>query len=285
METAMQTTRLNKSWVIKTSIYLVCMLGLGTWGLVDGLVVYPNRGKRAAEYLEMQYLERAQRSGSLLTAAVENPREEYERLRAAEKELEREESEASRAGRTIVADQKGAELARLRWLSQLARVGDLNPQHTRMVSPDGVSDPARRLTQLQQAWASRSQPKPLSSFDIPSQWVIAGVGYGAAGWILLVLVKASRKRYGYEPESMRLTLPDGRAIEPKDIREVDRRKWDKFFVFLHLKDGSPEIKLDLLRYTPLEKWVLEMEKETDGYIPPEPETAENAESKPAEAQS
>ncbi|MGD9692622.1 MAG: hypothetical protein AB7G17_11445 [Phycisphaerales bacterium] len=265
----MQTTRLNRPWVIKTTIYLVCMLALGLWGLVDGLVVYPNRGKRAAEFLEMQYLEQSQRSGSLLTAAIDNPRDEYNRLRDIERQLEREADEASKSGRTVIADQKTTELARLRWLTQLARVGILSPARTQMRSTDGVPDPAKRLTELQQAWASRTQPKPLSSFDIPSQWVIAGVGFGAAGWILFVLIRASRKKYRYEPEAMRLTLPGGRVIEPKDIKEVDRRKWDKFFVFLHLKDSTPEIKLDLLRYSPLEAWILEMEKHTDGYVPPE----------------
>lgn len=267
----MLTTRLNRPWVIKTTIYLVCMLGLGMWGLVDGLVVYPNRGKRAAEYLEMQYLEHAQRSGSLLTAALDDPRAEYQRLRAAERDLEREADEASKAGRTIVAEQKQTELARFRWLSQLARVGSISNTKTRMLSADGVSDPARRLTELQKAWASRSVPKPLSSFDIPSQWVIAAVGFGAASWILFILVRASRQRFRFEPDSLRLTLPDGRSIQPKDIKEVDRRKWDKFFVFLHLKDDGAEVKLDLLRYSPLEEWVLEMEKQTDGYVPPEEE--------------
>lgn len=265
----MQTTKLNRSWVIKTTIYLVCMLGLGLWGLVDGLVVYPKRGHRAAEYLEMQYLEQAQRSGSLLTAAVENPREEYARLRTAERDLEREADEASKSGRTIVAEQKQTELARFRWLSQLARVGSISPTRTRMLAADGASDPARRLTELQQAWASRSQPKPLSSFDIPSQWVIAAVGFGAAAWIGSIFLRASRQKFRFDPEALSLTLPGGRSIRPADIKEVDRRKWDKFFVFLHLKDGGPEIKLDLLRYAPLEHWILEMEKHTDGYVPPE----------------
>ncbi len=270
----MLTTRLNRPWVIKTTIYLVCMLALGTWGLVDGLVVYPNRGKRAAEFLELQYLEQAQRSGSLLTAAVDDPKAEYQRLRDLERQLEREADEANKSGRAVVADQKSTELARLRWLTQLARVGTLSPAKTRMHSADAVSDPARRLTELKQAWASRAQPKPLSSFDIPSQWVIAGVGYGAAAWILFVLLRASRRKFRYEPEPRRLTLPDGRAIEPKDIKEIDRRKWDKFFVFLHLKNDGPEIKLDLLRYSPLEEWVLDMEKHTDGYVPPEEDKPE-----------
>jgi hypothetical protein len=64
------------------------------------------------------------------------------------------------------------------------------------------------------------------------------------------------------------------------INEVDKRKWHKFFVFLKLADNSPEIKLDLLRYSPLEDWVLEMEKLHPNYVP-EPVEAEAEPASPA----
>ncbi len=260
-----QTTRLNKSWVVKTCIYLVVLLGLGVWGLYDGLIVYPNRGRGAASFLEKEYLIQAEEAGSLLRASVQDPETEYERLQAAETELRSRVATAMAENRS--ADQAEMELARLEWLTALSRIGWLNEQHT------VITDASGRLTTLQQEWASRKPPKPLSAFDIPSQWLIAIAGLGLGGWILLLFALVARKKYKYEPRIMRLTLPCGASMTPSDIAEVDKRLWHKFFVTLRTKDGKA-YKLDLLRYTPLEQWVLEMEKHTDGYEPPRDETAE-----------
>ncbi|MGH7132453.1 MAG: hypothetical protein ACREJO_10960, partial [Phycisphaerales bacterium] len=54
-------------------------------------------------------------------------------------------------------------------------------------------------------------------------------------------------------------FPDGKTIVPADIAEFDKRKWDKFYVTINLKGGEAR-KLDLLRYVPLEEWVLAMER-------------------------
>ncbi len=64
---------------------------------------------------------------------------------------------------------------------------------------------------------------------------------------------------------MTLGLPGGHSLTPADLTDVDKRKWDKFFVSLVVKPGhatlgGKEVALDLLRYEPLEDWVLEMEK-------------------------
>lgn len=244
------TTKLNRRWVIKTSIYLVAFVAFGLWGLYDGLHVYPKRGRAAASYLEWQYLSQASNAGRLLRAYSEitDPVAEYERLRDGSNVPERDRDYLQ---------------ARYAWLQALHRVGDLD----RAVPPG--ADPVARLATLKSEWETRTQPKPLSAFDIPSQWLIAAGGLGVGAWIVFIMVRASSKRYGWNAQELRLTLPGGRSITPSDIAEVDKRKWDKFFVFLRLRDGE-EIKLDLLRYVPLEEWTLEMEKHTEGYEPPAP---------------
>ena len=92
-----------------------------------------------------------------------------------------------------------------------------------------------------------------------------------------LFVRVSAKKYRWSPDTRTLTLPGGKTIAPAQIAEVDKRKWDKFFVTLRLNESSPEpreVKLDLLRFTPLEAWVLEMEKHAPNYVPPAEEPAE-----------
>ncbi|MBL0920637.1 MAG: hypothetical protein IBJ10_00755 [Phycisphaerales bacterium] len=254
-----QTTRLNRTWVIKTCIYLVVLLGLGIWGLVDGLIVYPERGRNAASFLEKEYLVQAEKAGELFRASIADPRAEFERLRAVEDDLRMRGAQAKAEQRS--ADQVEMELARLEWLTALSRIGELDPANT------ALPDPSARLTTLQNEWTTRKPPKPLSAFDIPSQWLIAVAGLGLGGWIVFLFAAVARKKYRYDPAEMRLTLPCGRTLVPADIAELDKRQWHKFFVTVRAKDGG-SYKLDLLRYAPLEQWILEMEKHTDGYEPP-----------------
>lgn len=282
----MTSTKIHKGWLIKTGIYFVAMVGLGLWGLYDGLIAYPNRGKGAAEFLEMQYLTSAGAAGALSRAAVDDPGAELKRLQEQERTLKRE---IEQAQDSFARQEKQTALNRLDWLTALHRIGWLRPEHTRMTvyadpgasapdasPPPGAPDPSRRLAYLEDKWKNRTPPKPLSAFDIPAQWLIAAAGLGAGAWILFLVLMVAAKKYRWNPESLALTLPGGRSITPSDIREVDKRKWDKYLVFLQLKDGSPEVRLDLLRYTPLEEWVLEMERHTEGYEAPAP-------SAPAEA--
>lgn len=249
----MQTT-LNPRWVAKTSIYLLVALAFGAWGLLDGVYIYPRRGERASSHLELEYLRASEDAGELLTASVPDPEAEYDRLRAERKRI----AEAQAGG----SAEARADWARLKWLESLSMIGALGPDRTT------IEDVFSRKRELEQEWANAEPPAPLRSFDIPSQWLIAAVGFGAAGWLAWLLVSASRKKYGYEPERKALTLPDGTTVTPSDIREVDKRKWDKFFVFLQLEGGREE-KLDLLRYKPLEEWVLEIEKDVAGSGEPE----------------
>lgn len=258
------TTKLNRTWVIKTAVYLVVLLGLGIWGLVDGLIVYPERGRGAASFLEKEYLAQSEEAGELLRASIADPRAEFDRLRAAEDTIRQRAAEAQAQQRSAEAAE--VELARLEWLTALSRISALDPAHT------NIADPSARLTTLQNEWATRKPPKPLSAFDIPSQWLIAFAGLGLTAWILFLFAAVARKKFRYEPASMRLTLPCGRTITPAEIAELDKRQWHKFFVTVRTKDGK-STKLDLLRYTPLEQWILEMEKHTDGYEPPVEEPA------------
>jgi hypothetical protein len=151
-----------------------------------------------------------------------------------------------------------------------------------------MSDPRAKRIELGNKWKTAQQPKPLAAYDLPLQWImLAGCMGISAYMVFLVLLPAARTVYTWEPTTRRLTLPSGRSITPSDLAEVDKRRWDKFYVVLNLKDSAPggPVPLDLLRHKHLEDWVLEMEKEafpgsaTDD-SPPDggPDGAGNAES-------
>lgn len=266
---AVETTKLNRGWLVKMAIYLVVLLGLGVWGLVDGIWVYPARGEKVAQFQEREYLAKAQAAGRLLTARIQDPQAEYRNLRDAEGRLTEEMNAARAEGRATQVAEREMSLALLNYLTALSRIGRLDPAYTM------PSDPVLRLEELNKALATEKQPKPLSAFDLPAQWLIAAGGLGFGAWIVAIFLIASTRKFRFDPAEDRLTLPGGKSITPADIAEVDKRKWDKYFVFLRLKNGG-EVKLDLLRYSPLEQWVLEMEKKTDGYEPPPPDSSADA---------
>lgn len=272
------TTTINRGWRLKMSIITVFLVGLGVWGLVDALIVYPARGARHAEYMRLQYLVAANAAGELLRAGVDNPREELARLTAERSDIVRDLRQTTEG--STLHHRHALRMARLEWLTSLSRIGRVSPEHTQIASP------RQDMEGLANEWATKNAPKPLASYDIPSQWIFVAVGFGGAGWLISLMTRVSRVRFRYEPASLRLTLPDGRSITPEQIAEVDKRKWHKFFVTLRLKEGGPDVQLDLLRYKPLEDWVLEMEKQTDGYEEPEAEedeSEEQAQSEPAGA--
>lgn len=268
-------TRLNRGWLIKMGIFFTVLVAFGFWGLYDATIAYPNRGLADAEYREKEYLEASQRAGLLLRASVENPRNELSTLRARERDIQSRATGGDATTSTLIAQ---AELAKIQWLTSLGRVGRLDPRHTRF------ENPTERLQTLSAAWDTRTPPKPLSAFDIPSQWIFVVAGFGGGAWMLVLFTRVSSKKFRWAPETRTLTMPGGRAITPAQIAEVDKRKWDKFFVTLRLDEtaGEPrEVKLDLLRFSPLEAWILEMEKHSPNYVPPAEEPAET----PAEEQS
>lgn len=132
------------------------------------------------------------------------------------------------------------------------------------VGPDGkVRDltPDAVLKDLNAYWDTTKQKTPaaLNAYDLPSQWIIVVVCYGCAVYVMFLLIRARLKKFQYAPEEKRLILPGGVSIVPADLKDLDKRRWHKFFVTLNLKNGN-SYPLDLLRYVPLEDWILQMEK-------------------------
>ncbi len=268
------TTSVSRRWLLKWGAICIVGLGLGVWGLYDWQVAYPARGELHARFMLKQYLEQAAGDFALRSASVEDPAAEMERL-----------DQAAAEG-SLTALQQSREL----WLTALTRLhsledlaaenaamlerpaGERSDTHTWFVRPNDTLDELR--TELQ----ATSQPKPLSAYDLPVQALIMVAGFAVGGLLLLHIVRTFLTRYRYAPDERRLVLPSGRELTPDDIAFVDKRKWDKFFVFLKLKQeqGGEEIKVDLYRFEPLEEWILDMEPHTEGYEPePEGEVADD----------
>lgn len=257
-------TSLNKRWLWKMYVFLLAMLILGFWGMYDAIWLYPQRGVDAAEYLQKTYLDASEKAGTLSLAGVKTPAAELERL-----------SESVPTSDT--------EVAKLAWLRSLALVRDLKQIESQIASgavptpgPDtGMAEPngpRATLDTLSKKWSTKTQPAALSKFDIPVQYLFMAIGLGVAAYLIFFLLKCSRTKFRYQPAAMRLTLPDNRSFVPADIEDIDRRLWHKFFVELKVKGVGP-LKLDLLRFWPLEEWFLEMEKHAPGYVPPAPDEA------------
>jgi hypothetical protein len=261
------TTSLNRPWLAKMLIFFAVALGLGLWGLYDAMINYPQRGLRHASYLQYQYLDAANAAHLLdrKSVSVPDPVAELQRL---------DTLEPTRA--------TPLDPLRRDWLHALRVVGALDAAHT------AIDDPDARYKQLKAEWitgtGAKSAPKPLSNYDIIVQWLIAAAGLGVALWILGLFLAVARHRYTWDEATQTLTLPGGHTLTPRDIGDFDKRKWDKFLIFLkinptHATLGGREIKLDLYRYTPLESWVLAMERTafpertTDTAVEPSPPEA------------
>lgn len=267
-------TTTGRSWTIKTLIFAIALAGLAAWGWYDAFHEYPNRGKLHEAFMLQSYLQESDKAFELATASVEDPAAEYRRLTGLEPSQ-------------LTATEK----ARLAWLRSISRLTSLSnvtrqneneiaartdPAHQRQDTRTMFTDPRVIYSSLTSQLSQASQPKPLAAYDLPMQFVFL-IG-GAAGCIYLIglLLSVRSRVYRYDPVDHRLTLPSGRSLVPSDIALVDKRQWDKFIVYLRPVDGSPEIRLDLYRHHPLEAWVLEMEKLTPGYQPPEEDAAADA---------
>lgn len=244
----MQQTNVNSKWLFKIVIFLVALTGLGIWGLYDATLAYPRRGQAVAQWALYEYLGAARESGDLIRAGVADPRAEYDRLRPIRRDLE-----TRAAGDSLAARRAATELKLLDWLDALAVIGRLDAENTRLERPSELLD------ELSLALAGETPPKRLAAWDIPIQWAFVVAGFGGGAWLGLLILMVRSRRYTFDPETRTLTLPGGRAVTPADLVELDKRKWDKFIVTLRTKAGDP-VRLDLLRYTPLEEWVLDMEK-------------------------
>ncbi|MBY0112569.1 MAG: hypothetical protein K2Y21_07090 [Phycisphaerales bacterium] len=241
---SIQRTKVSPKWLGKQMVFIVIVAGFALWALADAVWIYPKRGEEAAEFLKLQYLKATLAPGVLEKVGVEDPATEITTLR-------------SRDRASLSAVQK----LRLEWLEALRNAGKLTPERTNL-----AADVARtEMDRLDKLFGKSAQPKPLSKFDIPLQWVILVVCGAIAAAMVLVLLRTLGTSYAWDPATQTLTLPNGTSLTPSDVELFDKRKWDKFLIFLKIKAGShalagSEVKLDLLRYVPLEDWVLEMEK-------------------------
>jgi hypothetical protein len=241
-------SRVPRGWFIKQVIIVLVLLVFGFWGMADAFYIYPKRGREAAEALELQYLQQATAPGVTDAVGVPDPVAELAKLREA--------NEASLSP---------LRRARRDWLVALKNVGMLAPEHTK------IDSPTERAKELTARWTAGedgktiSVPKPLNSYDIPVQYLIMAVGWGGGVWCLVVLVNALRTKYRWDEATQTLTLPSGVAFRPGDVEDFDKRKWDKFLVFVKFKSSfeplaGQELKIDLLRHVPVEDWILAMEK-------------------------
>lgn len=243
-------TRVGKAWLRKMAAFLLLLVGFGIWGLIDATSIYPERGIRHASYAKYDYLKLAKDKDKLaFMTPISDPVAELKRL-----------NEEKAAGKL-----DSLEAAKQTWLEALSRVGKLTPAETT------ITDGPKALETLTKEWTTpdgkgpRAQPKPLAAYDLPLQWFFTALGFGGGLWLLVHILNITRKTYRWEAGTQRLTLPSGATLVPSDIEEFDKRKWDKFLIFLKVAPGHPtlagkELKLDLYHHDPLEEWVLAMEK-------------------------
>ncbi|MFN0132095.1 MAG: hypothetical protein ACKVW3_06135 [Phycisphaerales bacterium] len=242
----MTQTTVHKPWLLKMVVFAAVLLFFGGWGYFDATIKYPARGIRHAQFCEYQYLDTALSAKKSDPLGVADPEAEYRRL---------QQSPPDRMENT--------DKAKMEWLRSLSLVGRLKPEFTR------IEDSTKRHQELKAEWTAgakaKASPKPLAGYDIPVQWVFVVIGFGGGLYLLTLIVVVAGKKYRWEEATKTLTLPGGATLTPGDIEEFDKRKWDKFLIFLQIKPGHPrlggkEIRLDLLRHHPLEPWVLEMER-------------------------
>lgn len=242
----MTQTKMHRPWLLKMVVFAAVLLGFGVYGYYDATIAYPARGVRHASFCKYQYLDTAFSAKKTESLGIADPSGEYRRLQS------------------VTADKlDNTDKAKMEWLRSLSMVGRLTPEHTR------IADASRDYEELKKEWLSgnkaKAAPKPLAGYDIPVQWVFVVIGFGGGGYLMLLVAMVSRRKYRWDEASKTLTLPGGATLTPADIEDFDKRKWDKFLIFLKIKPGhatlgGQELRLDLLRHFPLEQWVLEMER-------------------------
>mgnify|MGYP003662978048 CR=1 FL=1 len=247
---------LNKRWTVKLSVIMIIVFGVGIYGYYDAAIAYPARGVRYAEWAKWQYLEQAKLANAeepgvfRYQSSVTNPGEELTRLR----------DPSSQSSRPLRASMMAS---RLVWLEALQVVGHLTEEHTVFESPQ------EELSQLEADWQTSSVPKPLHAFDLIVQWLIMGVCWAIALVMAIHMLRVRAKKYSWVADSMTLTIPGGQSITPEDLEEVDKRKWDKFIVFLKIKSdhatlAGQEIAVDTYQHQFVEDWILAMEEKAFG---------------------
>lgn len=269
-------TTLSRKWLVKWCIFALVLTLLGAWGWWDATVVYPGKGERHAEFMLKDYLNKLSMTGGILRdASVIDPASTL-----ADLEVRRD------------LDADSIDIARRSWLLALSRINTLdeitqenNREMQRRANDPGSPyietrtlfiDPVSLQRELNAELEHKPVPSPLNAYDIPFQWVLVVLGGVGALTIMLFMLRCRGQRFRYDPDTMELTLPSGKSFAPAQIQKVDKRDWHKYYIHLTIEGFKGELKLDLLRYTPLEEWVLEMEKHHPNYEPPEEETESSA---------
>jgi len=250
------SSTLNRGWVVKIGIIALGAYLLAGWFYYDATIAFPARGERSAQWFELDYLRAADEAGTLGSAGIDDPVGELADAPGVE-ELAR-----------LSESRRSLESAKRSWLDSLRVIDALEPERTR-IPREGISSARERLGELETQLASRNQPKPLDAKDIPVQWLMFYVCLAVGILVTVHILRVSRQIYRWDPAGAKLSLPGGAVLTPGDIDEFDKRKWDKFLIFLkiaqsHEKLGGRELKIDLLRHTNVESWVLAMEREKAG---------------------
>ena len=240
-------TTLARRWTLR--VWIIAGIGalMFVWGLVDAIVVYPKRGMQAAEFLEYQYLRAIDKSGKTSEISVADPVAELARLEDRKKQ-------------NILSGD--VEPARLGWLEALKNAGGMNATNTK------IENWRTRFSELEVLWggASSKPPQPLEPYDLPVQWLITAAGLIVLVWRLATALPiVFKKKYSWDFATHTLTLPGGHTLVPADITNFDKRKWDKFFVTIAVREGHPtlsakKLTLDTYPHNELEPWILEMER-------------------------
>ncbi|MFN9992657.1 MAG: hypothetical protein ACK54H_04865 [Phycisphaerales bacterium] len=250
-------SNVNRRWTLTQIMYIVVLEAFAALCIYDALWKYPARGADAAAFNEYRYLNALAKSDATTLAGfnLKDPVSAFERL--AKK-----------------ADLIGTDQALNEWLTQLSYIGALDGANTSFPRTDfrkggAISDPNSRLAELKTEWersdgSDKSHANPLTSWDIPSQWIMLVMCELLSIGMAVVLIRTKSRHYGWDAATMTLTLPDGNSITPADLEDVDKRKWHKFYVHLRIKSAHPklggkEIEFDLKRYDHLEGWILAME--------------------------
>ncbi|MEN0021252.1 MAG: hypothetical protein AAF747_10250, partial [Planctomycetota bacterium] len=203
------------------------------------------------------------------------------RLTRAAVSIDDPQAELARLNGAARAELTSLEVVRLAWLEALnvPGLGMLNTDNT------VIESPRERHDELEEYWETAQVPKPLSWYDIPSQFVIVAAAGVWGAYLLQLFARVGRTSYAWSPEDRRLTLPNGATLVPSDLEDVDKRKWSKFIVFLpikksHDKLGGKEVRVDLFRHDYLEDWILEMERVA---FPDRAEDDDDGEEEPVDA--
>lgn len=271
---------LNGRWIFKLFVITMVILIVGAWGYWDATSVYPKRGERYANWAKWQYLDQSKKADAedygifIREASVTEPKEELVRLAASDTLLKNQEDVANpSSSRTLRASMQ---LARKSWLDALQVIGNLDAEHTTIESPQ------RELDALKAYWdAEVSKPDPLHAFDLFVQWIIMALCWTIGLLMIVHMLKVKGKKYGWVAKTMTFSIPGGHSITPDDLEEVDKRKWDKFIVFLKIKGahdtlGGKEISVDTYQHKFVEDWILAMEEKAFGSQEDDDETESSA---------